>query len=140
MTKIDHLYLALDSKLVNINHNQKILQEIQLLWIFLKCCRLCPSLEFQIVLYDVFVCNCVCIVYCIVDEIQSYQFSFFRENVDIIVISELRPGSNERNENSTFYGPFRFLIFILVFSKQIILYISQFIEKLHEMAFPYLLH
>ena len=31
------------------------------------------------------------------------------------VISELRLGSNERYENSTFYGSFRFLIFILVF-------------------------
>ena len=36
---------------------------------------------------------------------------FFRENVVIIAFSELRPGSNERYENSTFYGPFRFLIF-----------------------------
>ena len=32
---------------------------------------------------------------------------FFRENVVVIAISELRPGSNERYENSTFYGPFR---------------------------------
>ena len=44
-------------------------------------------------------------------------FVFFRENVVVIVISELRPGSNERYENSTFYGPFRFLILILVFNK-----------------------
>ena len=32
---------------------------------------------------------------------------FFRENVVVIAFSELRPGSNERYENSTFYGPFR---------------------------------
>ena len=38
---------------------------------------------------------------------------FFRENVVVIAFSELRPGSNERYENSTFYGPSRFLIFIL---------------------------
>ena len=38
---------------------------------------------------------------------------FFRENVVVIAFSELRPGSNERYENSTLYGPFRFLIFIL---------------------------
>ena len=42
MTKIDHLYLALDSKLVNINHNPEILQEIQLLWIFLKVPQTMP--------------------------------------------------------------------------------------------------
>ena len=35
---------------------------------------------------------------------------FFRENVVVIAFSELRPGSDERYENSTFYGPFRFLI------------------------------
>ena len=44
-------------------------------------------------------------------------FVFFREIVVVTVISELRPGSNERYENSTFYGSFRFLIFILVFDK-----------------------
>ena len=43
---------------------------------------------------------------------------FFRENVVVITFSELRPGSNERHENSTFYGPFRFLIFILTFDKK----------------------
>ena len=43
---------------------------------------------------------------------------FFRENVVVIAFSELRPGSNERYENSTFYGPFRFLIFILIFNKK----------------------
>ena len=32
----------------------------------------------------------------------------------ILAISDLRPGSNERYENSTFYGPFRFLIFVLI--------------------------
>ena len=64
----------------------------------------------------------------------------FRENVVVIAISELRPGSNDRYENSTFYGPFRFLIFILVFNKYIILYISHFIEKIREMACLYLLH
>ena len=42
---------------------------------------------------------------------------FFRENVVVIAFSELRPGSDERYENSTFYGPFRFLIFILIFNK-----------------------
>ena len=41
---------------------------------------------------------------------------FFRENVVVLAFSELRPGSNERYENSTFYGPFRFLIFILIFN------------------------
>ena len=46
---------------------------------------------------------------------------FFRENVVVIAFSELRPGSNERYENSTFYGPFRFLIFILIFNKKTIL-------------------
>ena len=49
---------------------------------------------------------------------------FFRENVVVIGFSELRPGSNERYENSTFYGPFRFLIFILIFNKKPILLIS----------------
>ena len=43
---------------------------------------------------------------------------FFRENVVVIAILELRPGSNERYENSTFYGSFRFLIFILIFNKK----------------------
>ena len=43
---------------------------------------------------------------------------FFRQNVVVIAISELRPGSNERYEKSTFYGPFRFLIFILIFNKK----------------------
>ena len=45
------------------------------------------------------------------------KISFFRENVVVIAFSELRPGSDERYENSTFYGPFRFLIFILAFNK-----------------------
>ena len=44
---------------------------------------------------------------------------FFRENVVVIAFSELRPGSNERYVNSTFYGSFRFLIFILIFYKKI---------------------
>ena len=50
-----------------------------------------------------------------VEERQSNLCSknqFFRENVIVIAFSELRPGSNERYENSTFYGPFRFLIYI----------------------------
>ena len=42
---------------------------------------------------------------------------FFRENVGDIAFSELIPRSNERYENSTFYGPFRFLIFIVTFNK-----------------------
>ena len=46
--------------------------------------------------------------------------SFFCENVIVIAFSELRQGSNERYENSTFYGPFRFLIFILTFNKKTI--------------------
>ena len=46
---------------------------------------------------------------------------FFRENVVVIGFSELRPGSNERYENFTFYGPFRFLIFILILNKKTIL-------------------
>ena len=46
---------------------------------------------------------------------------FFRENVAIIAFSELRPGSNERYENFTFYCPFRILIFILIFNKKTIL-------------------
>ena len=45
------------------------------------------------------------------------KISFFRENVVVTAFSELRPGSDERYENSTFYGPFRFLIFILIFNK-----------------------
>ena len=45
---------------------------------------------------------------------------FFRENVVVIAFSELRPGSNERYENSTFYGPFRFLIFIFIFDEKTI--------------------
>ena len=53
----------------------------------------------------------------------SYN-QFFRENVVVIAFSELRPGSNERYENSAFYGPFRFLIFILIFKKHTNLYIS----------------
>ena len=56
-----------------------------------------------------------------VEEIQTCQYiqqnQFFRENVFIIAFSELRPGSNERYENSTFYGPFRFLVFILIFDR-----------------------
>ena len=36
---------------------------------------------------------------------------FFHENVVVIGFSELRLESNERYENSTFYGSFRFLIF-----------------------------
>ena len=47
-----------------------------------------------------------------------YVAQFFRENVVVITFSELRPGSNERYENSTVYGPFRFLIFILTFDKK----------------------
>ena len=43
---------------------------------------------------------------------------FFHENVVVIAFSELRPGSNERYENSTFYGPFRFLIFIFTFDEK----------------------
>ena len=46
---------------------------------------------------------------------------FFRENVVVIGFSELRPGANERYENFTFYGPFRFLIFILILNKKTIL-------------------
>ena len=46
---------------------------------------------------------------------------FFHENVVVIAFSKLRPGSNERYENSTFYGPFRFLISILLFNKKTIL-------------------
>ena len=46
---------------------------------------------------------------------------FFRENVVIIAFSELRPGSNERYENSTFYGPFGFLIFVLIYNEKTIL-------------------
>ena len=42
------------------------------------------------------------------------KINFFRENIVVIAFSELRPGSNERFENSTFYGPFRFLIFFLI--------------------------
>ena len=42
---------------------------------------------------------------------------FFRENIVVIGFSDLRPGSNERYENSTFYGSFRLLIFILVFNE-----------------------
>ena len=53
----------------------------------------------------------------IVVVIKSYQFGFFRENVVVNASSELKPVSNERYENSTFYGSFRFLIFILIFSK-----------------------
>ena len=49
------------------------------------------------------------------------KISFFRENVVVIGFSELRPGSNERYENFTFYGPFRFLIFILILNKKTIL-------------------
>ena len=44
---------------------------------------------------------------------------FFRENVVIIASSELRPGSNERYENSTFYGPIKLLIFILILNRAI---------------------
>ena len=43
---------------------------------------------------------------------------FFRENVVVIAVSELGPASNDRYENSAFYGPFRFLIFILIFNKK----------------------
>ena len=46
------------------------------------------------------------------------KISFFRENVVIIAFSELRSGSNERYENSTFYGSFRFLIFIFIFDEK----------------------
>ena len=45
---------------------------------------------------------------------------FFRENVFVIAFSEHRPGSNERYENSTFYGPFRFLIFNFIFDEKTI--------------------
>ena len=45
------------------------------------------------------------------------KISFFRENVVVIAFLELRPGSNERYENSTLYGPFRFLIFIHILNK-----------------------
>ena len=45
---------------------------------------------------------------------------FFRENVIVIAFSELRLGSNERYENFTFYGPFRFLIFIFTFDEKTI--------------------
>ena len=65
---------------------------------------------------------------------------FFHEIVVVTGFSELRPGSNERYENSTFYGQFRFLIFILIFNKWIILYISHFIEKIREISCLYLLH
>ena len=44
---------------------------------------------------------------------------FFCENVVVIGFSELRLGSNERYENSTFYGSFKFLTFILIFNKKI---------------------
>ena len=43
---------------------------------------------------------------------------FFRENIVGSGVSELRPGTNERYENSIFYGPFKFLIFILIFNKK----------------------
>ena len=46
---------------------------------------------------------------------------FFCENVVVIAFSELRPGSNERYENSTFYGPLKILIIILIFNKKTIL-------------------
>ena len=45
------------------------------------------------------------------------KISFFVKIVVVIAFSELRMGSNERYENSTFYGPFKFLIFILIFNK-----------------------
>ena len=44
-----------------------------------------------------------------------FKNQFFRENVVVMGFSELRPGSNE---NSTFYGSFRFLIFSLIFNKK----------------------
>ena len=54
----------------------------------------------------------------IVVVIKSYQFGFFRENVVVNASSELKPVSNEKFKNSTFYGLFsRFLIFILIFNK-----------------------
>ena len=62
---------------------------------------------------------------------------FFRENVVVIAISELGPASNERYENSAFYGPFRFLIFILIFDEKTILYVSHFTEKIREMLYFY---
>ena len=43
---------------------------------------------------------------------------FFCENFVVKPFSELRPESNERYENSTFYGPFRFLIFFLIFNEK----------------------
>ena len=45
---------------------------------------------------------------------------FFCENVVVIAFSELRPESDERYENSTFYGPFRFLIFIFILDEETI--------------------
>ena len=42
----------------------------------------------------------------IVEKSSQANFRFFHENVVVTAISELRPGSNERYENSTFYGPF----------------------------------
>ena len=60
-------------------------------------------------------------VHSIVVVILSFQFSFFREKIVVIASSELRPVSNERYENSTFYGPFRFLIFVLIITKKAIL-------------------
>ena len=49
------------------------------------------------------------------------KMSFFLENAVVIAFSELIPGSNESYENSTFYGPFIFLIFIIIFNKKTIL-------------------
>ena len=49
------------------------------------------------------------------------KISFFCENVVVIGFSELRPGSNERYENPTFYGLFKFLIFNLISNKKAIL-------------------
>ena len=56
---------------------------------------------------------------------------FFHENVVVIAFSELRPGSNERYESSTFYGPFRFLIFIHIFDKK------QFYKSIQTSHFTY---
>ena len=47
------------------------------------------------------------------------NFCFFVKTLLLLIaISELSLGSNERYENSTIYGTFRFLIFILIFNKK----------------------
>ena len=53
------------------------------------------------------------------------KISFFVKTLSVVIaFSELRPGSNERYDNSTFYGPFRFSNFILIFNKKFISKIS----------------